>query len=328
MVLFASSAINGMQTMAKLPIWKKALFGLLPLTLVFLVAEGIARQLPAARPAKIEPYIAQWQAHWDGDFWVAKPGPEINREGFRDRDHDLTGRPGTWRIACLGDSVTMGPGVFRDKTWSAFLESYLRTRHPAVEVFNVAMGGWCVRQERTAYERFVRKYSVDDVILGICLNDLPELQNNVAFSRVSRPLLWLHRRSALVKRVVNANAREISSVMELFTRDDSANVNNAWKLFSEEILEFRDELEEDGVRLSIVLFPFRFQVLPDAPEPIAQARMAELCRKNGIPFFDVLETLRQVGPGAFYDYDHLTATGSEEAARYIFQTDLLRRPTE
>ena len=55
----------------------------------------------------------------------------------------------------------------------------------------------------------VRAYRPHAVILAVCLNDIPELQNNLA-----RPPEWLaglFRRSALVRRVVNAKGREIKA---------------------------------------------------------------------------------------------------------------------
>ena len=45
---------------------------------------------------------------------------------------------------------------------------------------NVGLWGWSTRQERLAYERIARRYRPDQVLLGVCLNDIPELQNNLA----------------------------------------------------------------------------------------------------------------------------------------------------
>ena len=45
---------------------------------------------------------------------------------------------------------------------------------------NVALWGWSTRQERTAWQRIARGYQPDQAVLAVCLNDIPELQNNLA----------------------------------------------------------------------------------------------------------------------------------------------------
>ena len=63
---------------------------------------------------------------------------------------------------------------------------------------NVALMGWSTRQERIAWQRIARHYRPDQVVLAVCLNDIPELFNNL--SRPPRWLARLHEPSALVRR--------------------------------------------------------------------------------------------------------------------------------
>ena len=62
---------------------------------------------------------------------------------------------------------------------------------------NVALWGWSTRQERIAWQRIARGYRPDAAVLAVCLNDIPELFNNL--SRPPRWLAALHARSALVR---------------------------------------------------------------------------------------------------------------------------------
>jgi HEAT repeat protein len=292
-------------------------------------SEGICRWLEHRHPAPaVADYIWDWDKQWEGDFYTVSsdavgwpPHEEFNGDGVRDRAHPIEKPEGTWRVAALGDSVTMGAGLKPEEAYPQALQASLDAAGRLVEVFNVALWGWSPRQETIAYRRIVRPYKPDQVLLGVCLNDIPELQNNLA-----RPAPWiaaLHERSALVRRVVNARGREIGSVEELFEKRDSAKLREAWARFFEEVLALRDEVKADGARLVLVVFPFRFQVVKGAPEPIAQREIAAFCASERIECLDLLPRLLPAGEAAFLDYDHLSASGARLVAESILATGLL-----
>ena len=135
---------------------------------------------------------------------------------------------------------------------------------------NVGLWGWSTRQERMAYERIVRRYRPDQVLLAVCLNDIPELQNNLA--RPPALLAALFKGSALVRRVMNAPGREIQNVEQLFTDKDTPRVREAFARFFDEVRALRDEVGKDGATFALAVFPFRFQVAPGAPRPRSKAR--------------------------------------------------------
>jgi hypothetical protein len=167
-------------------------------------AEAVARLLERGdQPAPVAPSITDW-ALWEGDFYTVKatalgwpPFQDYNHDGLRDREHRLAKPPGVRRIICLGDSTTAGYRIRPQEAYPQVLQDLLDALGERAEVFNVALGGWSTRQERIAYRRIARKYHPDDVLVGVCLNDIPELGNNL-----ERPPAWLaalHRRSALVR---------------------------------------------------------------------------------------------------------------------------------
>jgi HEAT repeat protein len=89
--------------------------------------ESLARLRQPERRAPA-PYITDWQ-DWDGEFYTVKstavgwpPWEDYNTEGLRDREHALAKRPSAWRVACLGDSVTLGFGIRPQEAWPQKLE--------------------------------------------------------------------------------------------------------------------------------------------------------------------------------------------------------------
>src|SRR6185295_4622625 len=228
--------------------------------------------------------------------------------------------PDVRRVVFLGDSVTLGYGIRPEEAYPQVLQDLLDARGWQAEVFNVAFSGWSTRQERIAYERIGRRYHPQDVVVAVCLNDIPEIHNNLA--RPPRLLQALHTRSALVRRLVGARRREIHDVEELFTEAETPNVRDAFARFFEELRQLRAEVEADGARFGIVVFPFRMQ-LAGAPAPSVQERIAAFGAAEKIPVVDLLPSLRSVGESAFLDYDHLSAVGARRVAETLADSMLL-----
>jgi HEAT repeat protein len=282
-------------------------------------------------PPDVAGYIWDWQVEWQGDFPIAtgsrRPFPveALNGDGFRDRWHSPEKADPEPRVICLGDSVTFGAEIPADQAYPQVLEGRLRSRGQWVDVMNAGMPGWSTRQERIAYTRILRRYRPDLVILGVCLNDIPELQNNL-----SRPPGWLgslYRRSSFVRAVVGARGREIARVEELFHQGPSPRNEHALSLFFDEVRALRRDVEADGARLWVLVFPFRFQVAARPPVPVVQRSILDFCGRAGLECLDLLPALTPIGEAAFVDYDHLSARGVDAAVDAVLQTGLLARFT-
>jgi HEAT repeat protein/lysophospholipase L1-like esterase len=290
-------------------------------------AEGLGRLLERERPAP--PPVAEYITDWGGSEFVTlksaasgwPPWEDYNSDGLRDREHAVEKPPGVRRVACLGDSVTLGYGIRPREAWPQVLEDLLDARGQRAEVFNVAFGGWSTRQELIAYRRLARKYRPDQVLLGICLNDVPEMQNNL--TRPPRFVRALYRSSALVRAVVGARRREIASVEELFRDPTSPKVKDAFRLMFDDIRALKADVRADGGRLAVVVFPFRFQVRLGAPAPSAQRTIGEFCAAEGLPYLDALPVLRELGDAAFIDYDHFSPAGARRVAEAVADAGLL-----
>ena len=219
------------------------------------------------------------------------------------------------RVAVLGDSVTLGDGLRPEQAYPQQLEARFAAEGRPVEVMSVALWGWSTRQERIAWERIARGYRPDAAVLAVCLNDIPELFNNL--SRPPRWLAALHARSALVRVALNAEGREIDNVERLFSEPRSARVERAMSGFFDEVRALRREVEADGAAFALIVFPFRFQVTTGAPQPVVQERLAAFCREEGLRCLDLLPALAPLGGAAFEDYDHLSPAGSARTAEAI-----------
>jgi HEAT repeat protein/lysophospholipase L1-like esterase len=290
-------------------------------------AEGLCRLFERDSPPP--PPVAEYITDWGGSEFVTlksaatgwPPWEDYNSDGLRDREHAVEKPPGLRRVACLGDSVTLGYGIRPQEAWPQVLEDLLDARGQRTEVFNVAFGGWSTRQELIAYRRLARKYRPDQVLLGICLNDVPEMQNNL-----TRPPLFvrtLYRRSALVRTVVGARRREIASVEELLRDPTAPKVRDAFRLMFDDIRTLKTDVRADGGRLAVVVFPFRVQVRPGAPAPSPQRAIGQFCASEGLPFLDVLPALRDLGEAAFIDYDHFSPAGARRVAETVADSGLL-----
>ncbi len=287
------------------------------------------REKPS-KPLDAPDRVTDWEREWGDDFYVVRsdsagwpPSDDFNRDGVRDRERGREKPQGTHRVVCLGDSVTLGYGLRHEASYPNRLQARLEENGPGTEVMTVALMGWSTRQERLAYVRIARGYAPDLVLLGICLNDLQDLENNLA--RPPRALVWLHERSALLRRIVDARGREIRSVRELVTDPDSARVRESYRRLFEEIRGLRDDVTRDGGRFAVVVFPFADQVQPEPMAATPQRRIEAFCAGEGISFRDLLPGLRRLGPGAFIpgDHLHLSAEGSAQAAEVLAGSGLV-----
>ncbi|NKB57117.1 MAG: SGNH/GDSL hydrolase family protein [Alphaproteobacteria bacterium] len=92
---------------------------------------------------------------------------ENNREGFRDRHHDLAKPPGTFRVAVLGDSMSEALAVPLEKTFWSILERRLSAcRKAPAEVLNFSVPGYGTAQQRLTLQHNVLKYDPDLVLLA------------------------------------------------------------------------------------------------------------------------------------------------------------------
>jgi lysophospholipase L1-like esterase len=97
-----------------------------------------------------------------------------NSKGLRGPDHTPLPEPGVFRIAIVGDSVTMASGAGEEDAYAAQLEKWLNTGSAEVryEVINAGLGGINARQVMKRLEMVMREYRPDLIVYGFTLNDI------------------------------------------------------------------------------------------------------------------------------------------------------------
>lgn len=95
---------------------------------------------------------------------------QINRAGFRDREHSLEKPAGSFRIAVLGDSFAEALQVDQSRTFWSVLERELQAcpgfREQTVEVLNFGISGFGTAQELELLRHRVWEYAPDLVLLA------------------------------------------------------------------------------------------------------------------------------------------------------------------
>lgn len=180
-----------MSTTQALPRRKRLLYASIAATIALAVALGVAEGVLRANDRR-------WRMHFDNQGWLgqvtrAAANPQLvweyaphavsadrwgpittNAFGFRERELATPAKPhGITRIACIGDSVTLGMYVPTDEIFTRRVEALLQGSHGrrAVEVLNFSVDGYDALQIRELLAVKVAPFQPDLVVYVQCLND-------------------------------------------------------------------------------------------------------------------------------------------------------------
>ena len=126
---------------------------------------AVALKRPAADPAVGHEHRPNSAAYLMGTD-VA-----VNAIGVRGSDVAKPKRPGTTRIAMLGDSVTLGWGVAQPATFSDVVQRRLNARGIATETINLGVGNTNTVMEVAAFLNRIDQIDPDLVVLNYFIND-------------------------------------------------------------------------------------------------------------------------------------------------------------
>jgi hypothetical protein len=200
----------------------------------------------------------------------------MNSKGFRDNEYSVDRPPGVFRIACLGDSVTMGEGVHFEDTFAKQLEGLLNRQAKSVdgrrefEVLNFGVDGFSTREERILYERTVSGYDPDVVLLTMVSND---------------DMPWLEQKEIMESGELEDGGRFRlwRAAKRRFNEQRRPDFSNSLR----ELLRLHRLTEEQGTGLLVILFRFfpqgDDQELVDAVRPVVE--------ESGIPWVDLADVL-------------------------------------
>jgi lysophospholipase L1-like esterase len=97
-----------------------------------------------------------------------------NSQGVRGPDYSPKPPRGTFRIAVVGDSYTMGQGVEEQDTYPAVVESLLNAREDGrrYEVINLGVAGLAIQHSMRRLERVGLGYQPHLIVYGFTPNDI------------------------------------------------------------------------------------------------------------------------------------------------------------
>jgi lysophospholipase L1-like esterase len=139
-----------------------------------------------------DPRVGWWhipgsRMHWtsEGDGHVL-----INSLGMRDVERTTEKKPGVFRIAVFGDSMTEGVQVDLEHTYTQQLEKLLRARGLSVEVLNFGLNGYSPLSGYLLYDSLGKTFHPDLVIHAVFTdNDIADGDPKLAAGQVGAPFV-------------------------------------------------------------------------------------------------------------------------------------------
>jgi lysophospholipase L1-like esterase len=334
---------------------KNVIFTIITICLVLAVFEGALRLYGIRAGDRVVPFQPDvrfgwiYQPHYEGNWHGAEVS--INSLGIRNRELTREKGEGTYRILCLGDSVTFGYGTESDKTYVKVLESILREGHPdrRFETINAGIGGFTTLQELLFLKTIGLEFEPDLVTVGFVLNDVTDMSTVEKRIERARKMEDKRKPSGLNQAAVGIpNLRHTiyslvsrTSIYILFTRfmgdfkkwqeargvkqlvaapNPTPEIERYWQKIEADLREITILAGQEEFEVLLVTLPFRFQIEEDDPLRIPQDRLIDFCGGIGLPVLDLLPRFRERrGDGLFLDTNHPTVTGHRLVAESIYE---------
>jgi len=311
-----------------------------------LVLEALLRIVYGNQPVFIYPQVMhvptsygyKLKPNQQGTYTLDKP-VRSNSYGFRDYEWRVPKQRGTYRIMCLGDSLTFGNAVRGEETYPKVLERKLKDLNANYEVISAAVGGWATFIELDFLKAEGLKYEPDAVIIGFYMNDFTvrcdasqNLTNEGRWDARPSWLQWLpYRYIFLIKR----------SALITYLRDRIAVVREGGNDFGSRLLKNQIDLDQDesvkvtyeylaeiksicdarGIKCILASIPaINYFWFPRGSVKY-MAHLEKFCATNGIEFVDLAEGFwNRIETDKLYLYpwdNHLSPAGHELAAAQL-----------
>ena len=280
--------------------WNVALTALITLAVLAALEAWLRYTIPPMQEGRLYEYTAKSKRlklmKPLADMRIFGAHIQTNDQGFRDRQaHIPPKQPGEYRIVVLGDSFTFGPGVEYDHLYTTLLGSRLARSHPQVKVINLAVEGYNIIQYEAVLEEVGLKLQPDLVLLAMFpVNDfeMDDYEHHRALAGGAQVQLpwylsfyvyraYLHRIPEIAEKVLHRAAPQPSGGPDLGWQENVAALKQI-----------------QALTLSYKL-PLRVALLPHTKGFATQqkifARVEEVCAKEHLQCFDLLESMRAAG---------------------------------
>ena len=260
-------------------------------------------------------------------FWRIAYNKEygINRQGFRDiQATSVLKEPGTFRIICIGDSVTFGvPSNLNtpEKTFAKQLEALLLNHFSEnkIEVFNAGVPGYTSYQGLMQLKHRLLRYHPDLVIVQFGINDGSPAINYPDKKQIMPSGLTIPIRNWLGK---SALVYVLAQLVNKINMDDySVDGKNITRVmphdFQDNLAQMRALGRTHGFRLLFitpVLYEESKLFKAELYQPPEDTMIADM--------FHAFQHSASDLPSLFYDECHLTPKGHKLLARTLYKTIL------
>lgn len=266
----------------------------------------------------------------------------INKYGQRGEDYPLEKEEGEYRVICLGDSLTFGPGLHDEETFLAVLQEIFLQQNPGtdkrVRIINAAVNGYATIHYLRWAETQIEIYD-PDLLMVACffgndmvipprgIHSIPVPMENLLrksaffhFLYTSyRDHLWKRTRALQKNKAVEDVDKELAQYAGVIERDLTINEKmRLWQHSLRHFMKIRDITRENRVDVACVLIP-SFSMMSLNSEIKTYKWLIEEVEKRGFPVISLLPTLRSAGKNAWLEYDqgHLSAKGHQAVAQAL-----------
>ena len=289
--------------------------------------------------------------------WIDNGLVTVNAAGFRSRTQtDLPKPPGRYRIAVLGDSVTIGMGVADDESFSARTEQLLRQRFPGkdLDVVNLGIPGYDTRQEVGLLRRHLAQLKPDLVLVGFYSNDVPDvLEGEVTptgtpiaagqqragqvlhmdsttpsfadrYLRRSRIIFIAGRTFNRARGAGESGMARLTIETDMVQGKRSPQIDRAWSRIGMQLEALQDLARSNGFGSAIVALPPRELVSGQFPSSPYLSQIHAVADPAGVPVIDPIPAMiakRTSKDDLYipYDRNHPNAQGHRAIAEAIVE---------
>lgn len=310
----------------------------------------------------------QWEPGETFERWGIEI--RINSYGERDKEYAKDKEPGVYRIVFVGDSIEYGAGVAIEDTYHKQLERLLNQESlgsQRFEVLSFSNGGTEPSGYLEILQNSVNGFDPDLVIIGFTLNDFESpittdqggVREKTAKERLYDLFAEVHTRMRVASHLyffVFERARGFlykQQILDKWVRNretlvilqaEGAEFEARQKLTEKNLRKIRDEAQEQGADLAIVVFPYEMQLSKEllnvyrteygleTSDDILKAKPQAVLRgfseAENIPLVDLFVPFQEKASEGLYfrefgnnlDWVHPNARGHEIAASAIYNS--------
>ncbi len=256
-----------------------------------------------------------WEYRGNGEYQNIK----TNRYGFRDYDYESTVKPeGTYRVAFMGDSVTLGLYTGYDDIFvrKFEVEAGKRELPYKVQALNFSVDGYNTVQIYEMLRTKALVFSPDKVVYIMCLNDFDfEDASSRKIRYFKKPKSFLI--DEIERGIKHACLRKMDYHFCHFKKNKIAVFNK--------ILEMRDLLKQNSINYQVVILPvFEMTKIDFKDYSFMQihAEIRDFFVDNKIEFIDLIDMFKEQNEAPRHyarDVWHLNPEGHQFVARQLAQ---------